>query len=120
MKNEAASELRQFLSGLKVRIDPCVFHDLMDLARRHVSTEVMVEKAVDVMLAVDMVRMAERGEYDAAYLLSADGDYTPAVNAVKESGRKVYAVSPARGAQLAAVVDSFIRLDKDWFADCYT
>ena len=119
VKNEAASELRQFLSGLKVRIDPGVFHNLMDLARRHESTEVMVEKAVDVMLAVDMVRLAERGEYDAAYLLSADGDYTPAVNAVKEGGKKVYAVSPARGAQLASVVDSFIRLDKDWFVDCH-
>ena len=119
VKNEAASELRQYLSGLKVRIDPGVYHDLMDLARRHGTTEVMVEKAVDVMLAVDMVRMAERGEYDAAYLLSADGDYTPAVKAVKEGGRKVYAVSPAPGAQLAAVVDTFIRLDKGWFADCY-
>lgn len=119
VKNEAASELRQYLSGLKVRIDPGVFRHLMDLARRHESAEVMVEKAVDVMLAVDMVRMSECGKYDAAYLLSADGDYTPAVEAVQEGGKKVYAVSPAPGAQLAAVVDSFIRLDKAWFANCY-
>ena len=118
VKNEAASELRQYLSGLKVRIDSGVFHDLMDLAQRHGSTDLMVEKAVDVMLAVDMVRMSEGNEYDAAYLLSADGDYTPAVKAVKESGKKAYAVSPAHGAQLAAVADSFIRLDKSWFADC--
>jgi len=48
------------------------------LANRHAKTQVMVEKAVDVMLAVDLVVMAERDEYDAAYILSADGDYTPA------------------------------------------
>jgi len=116
---QRGSELRQYLSGLEVRIDPGVFRHLMDLARRHESAEVMVEKAVDVMLAVDMVRMSECGEYDAAYPLSADGDYTPAVEAVQEGGKKVYAVSPAPGAQLAAVVDSFIRMDKAWFANCY-
>jgi hypothetical protein len=45
------------------------------------------------MLAVDMVRMAERNEYDTAYLLSADGDFTPAVKAVAEKGKKVFAAS---------------------------
>ena len=34
------------------------------------------------MLATDMVAMACRKEYDAAYLLSADGDYTHAVEFV--------------------------------------
>ena len=119
LKNEAAAELKQYLSNLPVRIDSNVFHELMDLARRHGSTQVMVEKAVDVMLTVDLVRMSERGEFDAAYLLSADGDYTPAVEAARETGKKVYAVSPAYGAQLASVADSFIRLDPDWFSDCY-
>jgi uncharacterized LabA/DUF88 family protein len=79
----------------------------------------MVEKAVDVMLAVDMVVMAERDQYDAAYLLSADGDFTPAVAAVRAHGKKVYGVSPAHGAQLAAAVDTFINLKREWFNDCY-
>ena len=52
------------------------------------------------MLAVDMVLLAERGEYDAAYLLSADGDFTPAVRATRELGRKVYVASAARGPSL--------------------
>jgi uncharacterized LabA/DUF88 family protein len=78
----------------------------------------MVEKAVDVMVAVDMVVMAERDQIDAAYLLSADGDFTPAAQAVKAAGKKIYAVSPSHGAQLAAAVDAFIRLDAGWFADC--
>jgi uncharacterized LabA/DUF88 family protein len=73
------------------------------------------------MLAVDMVMvmMAQRDEYDAAYILSADGDYTPAADAVRAFGKKVYAVSPLPGAQLANAVDRFIRIDRGWFKDCY-
>ena len=54
----------------------------------------MVEKAVDVMLAVDLVAMAIRNEYEAAYVLSADGDYTPAVEIARSLGKKVYAAAP--------------------------
>ena len=63
--------------------------------------------------------MAHREEFDAAYLLSADGDFTPAVEAATGLGRTVYAVSPSPGAQLGAVVRAFLRLDADWFDDCY-
>lgn len=115
----AARELQHYLAGLTRRIDTRVYHDLMQIARNHRHAEVMVEKAVDVMLAVDMVVRAERNEFDAAYLLSADGDFTPAVTAVRSHGKKVYAVSPAPGAQLASVVTSFIRLKREWFDDCY-
>ena len=71
------------------------------------------------MLAVDLVVMAERDEFDVAYLLSADGDFTPAVKHVRAHGKQVYAVSTTSGAKLAAVVNSFIRLPADWFNDCY-
>lgn len=70
------------------------------------------------MLAVDMVVMAERNEFDAAYLLSADGDFTPAVKAIRFHNKKVYAASVAPGAQLASVANSYIRLKPDWFDDC--
>ena len=79
----------------------------------------MVEKAVDVALAVDMVRMADRNEYDVAYLLAADGDYTPAVEAVMGGGKKVFAAALEPGAELAKVVYRFIPLKKDWLTDCY-
>ena len=75
----------------------------------------MVEKAVDVKIAIDMVVMAERGEYDTAYLLSADGDLTPAVAAVRTSGRKVFVASAQSGAQLAAACDKFLPLRREWF-----
>ncbi len=91
----------------------------MQIALRHVTSRIMVEKAVDVQLAVDMLVMAMRDEYDAAYLLSADGDFTPAVTAAREIAKKVYVAAPMFAAQLACVSNKFIRLDRDWFADCF-
>ena len=117
--NKATQELRSYLANLNTRIDFKIFQDLMKLAKEHQDTTVMVEKAVDVMLAVDLVVMAERDEFDAAYLLSADGDYTPAVEHVRALGKRVYAVSAAKGAKLASAVDSFIRLPAGWFNDCW-
>lgn len=112
-RNEAAEELLRYLQHVPKRIDTQVFHDLLALAHRHRKTTVIVEKAVDVMLAVDLVVMAERDDYDAEYLLSADGDFTPAVTAAKKMGKRVFVATPAPGAQLAAVADAFIRLKRD-------
>lgn len=116
--NPAAEQFARYLADLKVRIDASVYRDLVNIANEHKRLEVYVEKAVDVMIAVDMVLMAARNEYDAAYLLSADGDFTPAVEAVAGFGKKVYSVSPNYGAQLAGVSNSFIRPGSDWFLDC--
>ena len=117
--NEAANELRGYLGALTTKIDQRVFADLSDIARRHCDASVFVEKAVDVFLAVDLVTMAAKDEYDAAYLLSADGDYTPAVEFVRGLNKKVYAASPLHGAQLARAVNSFISINSMWFSDCY-
>ena len=118
--NPTARDLRSYLSNLRTKIDFRVFQDLMRLAQRDQKTTVLVEKAVDVMLAVDLVVMAERDGFDDAYLLSADGDFTPAVEHVRSRGKKVYAVSASSGARLAAAVNSFIRIRaSSWFADCY-
>lgn len=119
VKSEAARELLRYLASLTTRIDRQVYDDLVDMGKRHKDARIMVEKAVDVMLAVDLVVMAERNEFDCAYILSADGDYTHAVQSVRQHGKKVFAVSATHGAQLAAAVSSFIPIDATWFADCY-
>lgn len=118
-ESAAASELLAYLGSLKTRIDPTVYKDLLALGQRHRRVAVKIEKAVDVMLAVEMVVQAERGEYDCAYLLSADGDFTPAVEAVRGLDKKVYISSPGYGARLAAAANSYIRLDSAWFDDCW-
>ncbi len=119
VENEAAREMLSFLHGLTMRIDSKIFRDLVAIAKKHEKTMVWKEKAVAVQLAVDMVVMATRDEYHAAYILSADGDFTGAVKYVRSLGKKVYAASPLRGAQLASAVDTFISLPVSWFDDCY-
>lgn len=77
------------------------------------------EKQVDVRSAVDLVGKALRDEYDVAYLLSADGDFVPAVQEVRCLGKQIFAVSASSGQQLSNAVDTFIRLRSDWFHGCY-
>jgi uncharacterized LabA/DUF88 family protein len=103
------------------KIDPSLKADLLALAKQYQFTLVLKEKAADVMLAVDMVRLALDSQFDAAYLLAADGDYTPAVEVVKACGLKVYCASPepAFSSALAAIADAFIPLKREWFSDCY-
>jgi uncharacterized LabA/DUF88 family protein len=118
-ENEFAVEVKRYLATLKTRIDPVVFKHLVALANKNSTATVFVEKAVDVALAVDMVRMADHNEFDCAYLLAADGDYTPAVVAVMSIPKKVFAVALEPGAELAKVVHKFIPLHKDWLTDCF-
>ena len=107
---------RRFLASLE-STDPRISIHLGRIEFR--AFEIAVEKAVDVMLAVDLVLMAERREFESAYLLSADGDFTPAVDAVRSSGRKVFAVSASHGGRLREACNAFIRVDPGWFEDCY-
>jgi uncharacterized LabA/DUF88 family protein len=46
-------------------------------------------KEDDIHLAVDMVKLAYNNAYDTAILVSSDGDFVPAVLAVKEIGKNV-------------------------------
>jgi uncharacterized LabA/DUF88 family protein len=118
-KDNSAKKILDYLSNLTIRIDRQVYLDLIHIAKQGSSLPVYVEKAVDVSLAVDMVVMAERDEFDSAYLLSADGDFTPAVDAVRRHNKKIYAASPSLGRKLASVVNCYIPLKKTWFSDCY-
>jgi uncharacterized LabA/DUF88 family protein len=49
------------------------------------------EKSVDVKLATDMIML--RDSYDVAVVVSGDQDYVPAVQAVKDSGKRVVNVA---------------------------
>lgn len=48
------------------------------------------EKGIDVALAIDVVRMAVRGEYDVGVVMSTDTDLKPALEAVMEIGGRPY------------------------------
>lgn len=49
----------------------------------------MVEKGVDITLALDMAMKAFMDHYDIAIIVSGDGDFAKAVQVVKNTGRKV-------------------------------
>lgn len=46
-------------------------------------------KEDDIHIAVDMLKLAYNDAYDTAILVSTDGDFVPAIKAVKEIGKKV-------------------------------
>ncbi len=98
-------------------ISSWVKRELWDIAKK--KDFFWVEKSVDVNIATDMVSMAHENEYDVAYLLSADGDFTPAVQKVHDIGKKVVVVSPAHGHKIAQVANVFIHLKKEYFHDCW-
>jgi len=54
------------------------------------------EKGVDVRLSIDLVRMAIHDEYDAAVVLSGDGDIVPAIETViQDYNKEVFVALPA-------------------------
>ena len=116
-RNPVFTELKQVLTKSRSEIPAPVFDRLDSLLRRQIPY--YVEKQVDVRLAVDLVGQAWRDEYDFAYLLSADGDFVPAVREARSLGKKVFAASPGEGRQLGDAVDTFIPLRASWFVGAY-
>lgn len=77
------------------------------------------EKGVDTRLSVDLVDLAHRDEYDAAYLLSGDADFVPAVEIARRLGKTVIAASPRGGYELTRAVNTLLKLTRDWFDGLY-
>lgn len=48
------------------------------------------QKGVDVRLAVDMITKAYLNHYDFAIMIAGDDDFLDVVNAVKDTGKRVY------------------------------
>jgi uncharacterized LabA/DUF88 family protein len=48
-----------------------------------------VQKGVDVLVAVDMMRLALKQQIQKAVLIAGDADYVPVVNAIKDEGVSV-------------------------------
>ncbi|MCA9501887.1 MAG: NYN domain-containing protein [Myxococcales bacterium] len=103
---EEKRKQQQFFSLLR-RI-PWLELKLGRLARRKKG---LVEKGVDVMIAVDLVLGAVNDVYDVAYLLSADADFVPAIEAAQSLGKRVFVATPGDSYHLGKVADVFIRID---------
>ena len=81
----------------------------------------VVEKGVDVNIAVDMLRLAYKDTYDTAILISGDGDFAAAVEAVKDLGKHVENAFPRKGwsRHLRNACDKFVKLSEDFLDQCW-
>ena len=81
----------------------------------------MVEKGVDVKLAVDMLVMAFNNIYDTAILVSGDGDFDSALYGAKNMGKHVENAYFSKGHsdQLKKACDKTILLDKAFLTGCW-
>ena len=60
------------------------------MQKKKLNNKIIYEaKEDDIHLAVDMVKLAYNDSYDIAILVSSDGDFVPAIQAVKEKGKNV-------------------------------
>ena len=78
-----------------------------------------VEKGVDVRLAVDMLSMGVKNLYDVAVLISGDGDFASAIDAVKDLGKHVEVAYVSQTHQLKTSWDKFIPLTSEYLNDCF-
>lgn len=117
--NPLAERLLDLLDRQALSLPNRTARRLRTLALQYTGVTVLKEKAVDIMLARDLLESAMLDTFDSAYLLSSDGDYTPVVQSVRRRGKNVYVASPGYSSALQRASTSFIRLDSQWFVDCY-
>ncbi len=84
--------------------------------------EVAVEKGVDIMIATDMLRMAWSDTYDVAVLVTGDGDFAYAAQAVKDLGKhvEVAAFQANLAMELANVADERELLAPEYFKELWS
>ena len=83
--------------------------------------DVVVEKGVDIMLATDLLHFGWDHLYDVAILVSGDGDFAYALQAVKNIGKHVEVVAfPANLSwELVQIADQRELLTPEYFADLW-
>jgi uncharacterized LabA/DUF88 family protein len=73
--------------GIAGKVDALEFRRAGAITYDLFKQELLSEKAVDVKLATDLLEL--RAIYDVAVIVSGDQDYVPAVQAIKDSGKRV-------------------------------
>ena len=83
--------------------------------------DAMVEKGVDMMIGVDILKNAYEDLYDSAILVSGDGDFYPALQAAKDQGRhvEIAAFDTNISPETARIADLHIKLNKTFFSSLW-
>ena len=82
---------KELQEGIAERFDSIEFRRAGSIRYNLYSGRLGAEKAVDVHLATDLLKLSDI--YDVAIIVSGDQDYVPAVQAVKDYGKQVINVS---------------------------
>ncbi len=92
------------------------------LGRSKMRGDTAVEKGVDIMISTDMLRLAWEDRYDVATLVSGDGDFAYAVQAVKDTGKQVIvaAFTSNLSPELSSVADDREVFTPDYFTDIWS
>lgn len=102
-----------------------VLHNMPYLEVRLGSTKlaqgIPVEKGIDIMLATDLLHFAWTDLYDVAILVSGDGDFTYALQAVKNIGKHIEVAYFESGISkdLLEVADNRQMLNRAFFKDLW-
>jgi uncharacterized LabA/DUF88 family protein len=83
--------------------------------------DAMVEKGVDMMIGVDILKNAYENLYDTAILVSGDGDFYPALQAAKDQGKhvEIAAFDTNISPETARIADLHLRLNKTFFTNLW-
>lgn len=75
------------------------------------------QKGVDTLIAIDMLSKAYQDQYDIAILISGDRDFSPVIDYVKNTGKRVYGIHFARtiSFELEEKLDELLEISKEWF-----
>ena len=84
--------------------------------------DITVEKGIDIMVATDLLRLAWEDRYDVAILVSGDGDFAYAVQAVKDLGKhvEVAAFQSNLSWELGNVADNRELFTNDYFKSLWS
>ena len=83
--------------------------------------DAMVEKGVDMMIGVDILKNAYEDLCDTAILVSGDGDFYPALQAAKDQGKhvEIAAFDTNISPETARIADLHIKLNKTYFSNLW-
>jgi uncharacterized LabA/DUF88 family protein len=101
------SRLNQYFEWVSGRTDT---HVVLGRVRHSRPRE---QKGVDVHLAVDALRTAYSGTFDAILLVSGDADFEPLVTAIRESGPRIHVAGfeTSTSVDLKRAADRFLPLE---------
>ena len=85
------------------------------LAYRGITTDgkvILEQKQVDILLALELVRMSMKRAISRAILITGDSDFVPAINLAKDEGIEVFLAHADRPHEsLVNAVDQIIKID---------